>query len=242
MRQDNERSQPITESEAEEICQKLSTGIFEPELVIALAHLFSKLKNRCQEFNIILSDDISGRPVAIILQKLINEQRAKQHLSPLEIIFVPAGRPNRIFNEEHQHDREKLLQNLQAKGIHKVLIATEMMINGGTAKSFDAMLKSIGVVVEIATPSILRNLTQMKEIEPSLAGRVTYGEIGTAGDVFHKIRKLVRVSIPELSQESQSHAPEKIGIALGKESLLGPEQSFRKDMDIVIQELAKRLL
>lgn len=255
MRQANSQQQSITKEEAEQIVSRLSTDIFTANHILSLVSLWYQIKDRVDALNVILVDSADGQPDALILRKLINKTRSVHGLPPAEMYFVAGGKTLSFdyLNEASQATRpalEKFLESLHRRSVGKILIVTEYVYSGGTIKVLGQLAQKHGLDFEVAAVSADSPKEDYIEsgIPSEIIQRLSVGAIGTKDDILKtRIDFDERIGTTSRSIKGKEHfeatfAPERIGKGGGPEFDSEAVKVLRNDIQIIADELSKRLL
>lgn len=229
------------------IAEKLHSGVLGWQQIAAIANLWVKLKDRWREFDIILSDDAGGRPLALLLTKLINQKRAAEGLNPLNVYFIAAG-SILVDDIKSGHVREGLnvlLSNLQQRGISKPLIATDHVASGNTVQALDNILQDFEMMPVFAAVSVEVDALTSGNINPWSNQRIIYGDSGElkfAGRYIHNETKALGItSNVTLTRIRASFAPERLDRLSKVEFDSEAVRLLREDLNTLAKELVEVL-
>ncbi|MCK4967440.1 MAG: hypothetical protein KAS12_00165 [Candidatus Aenigmarchaeota archaeon] len=195
-------------------------------VIKALARLVLELKKTMTDYDTILSDDIHGRPVSLLLKKIIDKQRKRIGKKEIPIYFLASGRHRSM---EQESEMEKFIVS-KKEGLGKVLLVTELISTGRSMAHLTDILIRHDIDFEIAAAQI--NTRLKNDYDQILLERLRYGVAGgLAGSLlYHGTGLGVRkdnysiLPYPVLSDEDR-----------------GPATQLRQDIDVLANELSKLL-
>ena len=149
------------------------------EALRALYKLVKKVLPLASEVSAVVSDDSSGRLVALLLCSVINEARTKEGLLPVRVHSIDTGRDDPTVTSEFIRKNKETLQH--------ALIASEIVIGGETAEKLFSLFAREGLSPRIAALSVI----SMKELSPDNRKRVLFGGSSSSGGIlFWRARQL----------------------------------------------------
>lgn len=162
-----------------ELQERLSEGIetvLIKELVLEMAELANKTKEKALEYDSIISDDASGRLVSLFLKRVFDVSRKKAKLPLLNLRFIAGGR--HMILETEENIKKYLEKNKEKLG--RVLLVTEYVERGESLKNLISLFGLLGIDFDIAALTVredgLKNLQSVQ-----WGGKLYYGDLSTRG-------------------------------------------------------------
>ncbi len=215
--------------------------VITPSIEVAsdsMFHLAEKLVNSGKAYDLILSDDASGRLVSLYVKKILDAVNESKNLPRIELRFVAAGRHG---NDEVFKKIAEVVKNIEA---NQVLLVTEHIATGDSIVRLMDAIKPLGIKLDLAALSIETGGEQkLKNYIKSVADtELFYGESGIVGLGFWSNGSLSGVV---KNRQTLSPFPEKAK----KESLTKVARErvqkyinyARKDIDLLADQTIRRL-
>lgn len=198
----------------------------------ALAHLVVELKDQIPHYDTILSDDASGRLIALLLREIIQKKRDGQKTEPLQTYFIAGGiRQERVIEKTNEFIAE------HKEKFGKTLLVTEYIETGESATLLIEALEKEGIDFDVATVSITNFINKYdKKIQKHLY----YGVVGQEGLNFYKKTEATGVFKPTGKRPREMQSPHPVPARFYGAVNIGESVSqARKDVKIVAEELGK---
>jgi hypothetical protein len=167
----NNSSKELQISKVKNLYDTLESSAFKDlDLLEAIVKLVNKLKGHLETYDVVLSDDASGRLISLLLRKVINEARRKTGLKEAQTYFLASGR----------HDSEEIYENIKEfieikkPTFKKALLVTEYISSGQSILTLIEKIKKTGIDFDVATISTYGNLGNYPS---DLTDRLFAGEI-----------------------------------------------------------------
>jgi len=219
-----------------------------------LFELARKIVETRKTYDLILSDDASGRLVSLFLQKILGAVREKNGLPKTDVKFVSSGRR---ADETALDAAKKMLEDMAPE---RTLIATEYIEIGRSMRKLIPILQELGLKFDVASLSIkdesalesVRDLSlhgtdkslfeRMKKSfssKPASDAEIYYGAVGSQGVDMHD-RRLVS----GVYTDPSGVIKKTISAGYGdeeKQKIQTTINRAREDVDLLAQETLKEL-
>lgn len=169
------------------------------EAIRALARLILELKGRLSSYDTILSDDASGRLIALVLRKIINNTRDQVGKKPVRTFFVASGVHG---TQEAFSEIEKFIASKSDLG--KILLVTEFIGFGRGVMPLVEQLVRRGIQFDVAAVSGDINRHGEKYYDDDLKKRLYYGESDNSG-LFTFYAKPQHTGVRKNSASTSAH-------------------------------------
>jgi len=211
------------------------------DALLALATLIIKLETSLPKFDLLLSDDASGRLATLLLREMADKVRKKQGKNgPVETYFLAAGIHDQAKRIEMTHD----FLATKIKPDTKVLLATEYISSGDSIMRLVEALQSLTENFRVATISLESSpeVYTLRSKKPRSGQRDTFGTIidktywgkspSYAGLTLYKQEEHAgvhkKLSVPSPHPQAHLDMPDRIATA-------------RQDIHILVEEFSKLL-
>ncbi|MDD3101807.1 MAG: hypothetical protein PHE59_01515 [Patescibacteria group bacterium] len=205
-------------------------GLFE-----SLIHLVKELKKEMPNYDTILSDDISGREVSLLLRRLIDKKRTELNKPPVKTYFLASGR--HITYESKIFDGIKNFIKNEKDHLGKVLLVTEFISSGESISKLVNILEQLEIDFDIAAVS-MQNSPKDEGYQNNIGylnKKIKYGDVGKGGLAFHdRTQSIDKIFIYEKDISAHPYV---------KQDILKEEQKeikeSREDVEVLAEELSK---
>jgi hypothetical protein len=146
------------------------------EIVPQLKNLAGKIIESKKKYDLILSDDASGRLVSLFLKSVLDEVQQKRGGSKPDLKFVAAGRH---MNQEVFNGIKEFLRKISPE---RMLLVTEYIETGRGMEKLIDIIQELNIKFDIASVSVsevdggLRRVSEMIKDDPDQ--ELYFGEIG----------------------------------------------------------------
>ncbi len=167
------------------LAEQLSPPLGHSELLVSLFAMAERLLPRSGEFEIIVSDETSGRIPSLIFQDILNRQRSKINKDPLVISFLLGGRISKVQARAVQNFVAIPPKSLAEK-LRQPLIVTEYVDRGLSLQAFLNTFYRQGISPVVAAvsvredPAFYRFIFEKNPSQPS--GKKTLNDLFIVGD------------------------------------------------------------
>jgi len=227
----------------ESLAQQIKTPWEVPTKVIIepFARLTLELKDKLVHYDTILSDDTSGRLIALFFRDLINKQKKKADKEPVQTYFVAGGR---LRGETIWRAIENFIEE-KKNSLGKVLVVTEYIATGESLMPLVKILKNQGIDFDIASLSIDLPPNAIRyQDKKDLIDRLKFGSVGLGGAAFYHrpefsgVTKCPPESRKGFSVEKDDASPYPFALAVQD---INKMKTIREDMKLLANELSKLL-
>lgn len=170
----------------EKLLAEMQSDIFKhEELIEALMKLVENLGSKLGDYEMILSDDASGRLPSLFLRKIINAIREKGKKESAKTFFVAGGRHPNERKEGTKSEIEHFIAGKKPKG--RMLLVTEYIETGRSIERIMDVLDNQSIDYDVATVSVGRDPKEDPYYSEKLKKRLIYGKVGMSGiKLFNK--------------------------------------------------------
>ncbi len=208
-----------------------------PEVIRALARLTLEIGDQLKNYDAILSDDASGRLVALFLRRLVDKERRGVKKGPVKTYFVATGRHGlpQVTAAVEGFIRDKSREGVMGK----TLVVTEFISSGRSIWRLIEILKKQNIDFDLATVSISLDLNSAlypDELRQEFAKRLYYGVVGEEGERFYGKRTATGVEVGWEGGRRASPHPIR-----SREASAEAKRVAREDMNFLADECAKLL-
>jgi len=158
---------------------------FRDTIIEALARLTLELGDRFGQYDTIISDDASGRLMALLLKDIADRKRKEKDKSSTRIFFIAGGQHKKEDIEPAIEAVEKFIMRRRDE-LGKTLLVTEHISSGKSTTRLINILEDQGIDFDVATISIFPYPDSPTSFDYKLRSRLYYGEISTTGDSLWK--------------------------------------------------------
>jgi len=175
------------------------------ELVEDLARLVLELKDKLTDYDVIVSDDASGRLPSLFFRKIINRQKKKNGQKGIKIFFAAGGK----------HKSEEIMDGLgeffvkNREQLGRVLLVTEHIDSGRSVSRLIDILQEAGVNFDLAAVSLSDDADSYND-QQQLYQHLRYGGVNNGGLYFynHHGRGITKV-YDKIHPVKTSYTPQK---------------------------------
>jgi hypothetical protein len=181
------------EEDAPEIFGKIVEGLKHPfserPTAEAFYSLCVKMKERFDSYDSVLSDDPSGRLVALVFRQIINNRREDLGKEPVTMYSLPGGRM-----VDQAALKKEIGASLADQSLKKPLLVTEFIDTGRTIAELLGILEGMGIEPDVASVSIKADpedpgtrLSDYREhgiLDLVKSERFFYGDVSSIGTRF----------------------------------------------------------
>lgn len=152
-------------------------------MVSDLARLLIELENELAQYDMIISDDASGRLPSMFFRRIINKKRQEAGLPEVDTFFVAGGR--------HGWDEIKaeMVDFFKSKGKShgRTLLVTEYIESGRSINEIVKLLEAAGIDFDLASVSVASqdSISKSKKEEKKFIDHLRYGGINDGGLYFY---------------------------------------------------------
>lgn len=156
---------------------KLSTPMFKNKYLFdAFSILTTKIKDEMKNYDVILSDDASGRLVSLIFKDLINKERKAAGKEDAKIYFVSLYSYSLSKNIKKYGEALKDIILGKVKGAKRVLIPTEYISTGSHFTHLLQILDEQNIDYDVAAITCKKEVSDEQKIK-----NLKFGDSNTAG-------------------------------------------------------------
>lgn len=198
------------------------------DFIRALARLVIELEDQVPHYDTVLSDDASGRLVAIFLSQVINKKKLELNEQSVQTYFLQGG----------GHQKEGIYEAVddfisqKKSSIGKALLVTEHIASGNSINSMVKKLEGQDIDFDVASLSVSEEFLSEKDKEKfkKLTKRVRYGGENAEGlDLYNQPFTGVRKN-----HKSGAHP-----MRIKDPSLQKSVGEARKDIRLMAKEISK---
>jgi len=153
----------------------------ESEVVAALARLVLEIRDEIPNYDLIISDDASGRLVSLFLKRVIDKKRKEEEEKEIDINFVASGQHS--IDRVYQAINDLIEQKVKKIKAKKLLLVTECIGGGEYVNIMTSILDELNLDYDVAA---LSTETLPQELDFDFKRRLKYGMAGRSGNAFYK--------------------------------------------------------
>lgn len=161
----------------QELLQELSYPYNNKQILESLLHLCEQVALRAQEYDLIVSDEVSARFVTLVVNTVVNDIKSRYHKDKAMTLFLVGGR----MSTEQQRQLRVKLETMTQKN-RKVLYVTQAIVTGNSVlntmnlfqqNGFDATIACLSVSIDELRKRNIKNY--LKLLIMKITGKIIYG-------------------------------------------------------------------